>query len=416
MQFRNVQDVTEWGLCIGCGACAYICPDNITLINVLNEGIRPKLAKSSCELCDACLKVCPGINVVHPQDLDTSGHVPGMMRSWGPMLEVWEGFAADPELRHAGSSGGLASAIALYCIEQGGMHGLLHIGSDKQIPLKNETVLSTSRAEILARTGSRYAPASPCDGLAMVEAAPTPCTFIGKPCDVTAVQLARSLNNNLNEKLGLTIGIFCAGTPSSQGTLDLLKQQGIEPETVKEIRYRGNGWPGHFAAKTKGSTVPLKVMSYIDSWGFLQKYRPYRCHLCPDATSEFADIACGDPWYRNIEKGEQGQSMVIVRTERGKEVLRSAIDAGYVVLRKADPSILERSQREVFRKRGAVWGRIMAMKVFGIPTPTFGGFSLFENWLQLSFKDQIKSIVGTARRILLRGYYKRNKTNFSNVI
>ncbi len=416
MQFRNVQDVTEWGLCIGCGACAYICPSNITLVNVLNDGIRPKLAKSSCELCDSCLKVCPGINVVHQADLDSSDYVPDMFKSWGPVLEVWEGFAADPELRRAGSSGGLASAISLYCIEQDGMHGLLHIGQDKKTPLKNETALSTSRAEILARAGSRYAPASPCDGLAMIETAPAPCTFIGKPCDIAAVQSARSVNHNLDKQIGVTIGIFCAGTPSSQGTLDLLKHQGIEPETVKEIRYRGNGWPGQFTAQTKESAVPLEIMSYMDSWEFLQKYRPYRCHLCPDATSEFADIACGDPWYRKIEEGEQGHSLVIVRTERGKEVLRNAIQAGYVVLRKADPSILERSQREVLRKRGAVWGRILAMKLFGIPTPRFEGFSLFKNWLYLSFKDQVKSIAGTARRILLRGYYKRKKTNFSNAL
>ena len=148
------------------------------------------------------------------------------MKSWGPVLEVWEGYAADPEVRYTGSSGGLASAIALYCIEKGEMHGLLHIGSDEKTPLKNKTVLSVSRDEIVARTGSRYAPASPCDGLSMVAAAPDPCVFIGKPCDVTAVTLARSLRSELAEKMGVTIGIFCAGTPSSQGTLDLLEEGG----------------------------------------------------------------------------------------------------------------------------------------------------------------------------------------------
>jgi coenzyme F420 hydrogenase subunit beta len=416
MQLRNVQDVTEWGLCIGCGVCAYVCPENITLINVLNEGIRPKLAQSPCGECDDCLKVCPGINVVHATDQDRGQVIPSLMKSWGPVLEVWEGYAADPEVRYTGSSGGLASAIALYCIEQGEMHGLLHIGPDEKQPLKNKTVLSVSRDEIVARTGSRYAPASPCDGLSMVAAAPDPCVFIGKPCDVTAVTLARSLRSELAEKMGVTIGIFCAGTPSSQGTLDLLEKEGIDPETVEELRYRGKGWPGKFSVKIKGEEIPREVMTYMDSWGFLQKYRPYRCHLCPDPTSEFADIACGDPWYRSVKEGEPGLSMALVRTERGREILRGAIEAGFVILNKADPSILERSQREVLQKRGAVWGRILAMKMFGIPTPKLQGFSLFENWRQLSFKQKMQSIIGTARRIILRGYYRPRKTDFSNTI
>jgi coenzyme F420 hydrogenase subunit beta len=196
--------------------------------------------------------------------------------------------------------------------------------------------------------------------------------------------------------------------------LDLLEKQGIDPETVEEVRYRGKGWPGKFSVKIKGEETPREVMTYVDSWGFLQQYRPYRCHLCPDPTSEFADIACGDPWYRSIEEGEAGQSMALVRTERGREILRGAIEAGYVILKKADPSILENSQREVLQKRGAVWGRILAMKIFGIPTPKLQGFSLFENWWRLSFKHKIQSTLGTARRIILRGYYRPKKTDFSN--
>ncbi|WP_413937058.1 Coenzyme F420 hydrogenase/dehydrogenase, beta subunit C-terminal domain [Nitrospira sp. BLG_1] len=338
------------------------------------------------------------------------------MKSWGPVLEVWEGYAADLEVRYAGSSGGLASAIALYCIEQEAMHGLLHIGADKKAPLENETVLSVSRDEIVARTGSRYAPASPCDGLSMVAAAPAPCAFIGKPCDVTGVTLASSLKGELVEKIGVTIGIFCAGTPSSQGTLDLLEKEGIDPQTVEEARYRGKGWPGKFSVKIKEEQMPLEVMTYRDSWGFLQKYRPYRCHLCPDSTSEFADIACGDPWYRPVKEGELGQSIAVVRTERGKEILKGAMEKGYVILKKTDPSILEKSQREILQKRGAVWGRILTMKMFGIPTPKLLGFSLFQNWLKLTFKEQIRSIVGTFRRILVRKYYMRRRTNFTNTI
>lgn len=413
MKLRNVQDVTEWGLCMGCGACVYICPENITLVNVVNEGIRPRLKQTPCEACDSCLQVCPGINVVHPINGGRSDVIPELAKSWGPILEIWEGFAADAEIRYTGSSGGLASAIALYCIEEGEMHGLLHIGPDEKNPLVNKTLLSTSRTDIVERTGSRYAPASPCDGLSMVASSPDPCVFIGKPCDIAATTMARSLRSDLDKKLGVTIGIFCAGTPSTQGTLDLLKTEGIDPETVEDLRYRGKGWPGKFSVKIKGEEQVREIMTYMDSWGFLQKYRPHRCHLCPDPTSEFADIACGDPWYRRIEEGEPGRSLVLVRTERGRKILRAAIDAGYVFLRRAEPSILSASQGQVLQKRGAVWGRILAMKIFGIPSPKFQGFSLFQNWKDLTLKDKSRSILGTVKRIIRRGYFRPKKGTVS---
>lgn len=151
-------------------------------------------------------------------------------------------------------------------------------------------------------------------------------------------------------------------------------------------------------------------MTHIDSWVFVQKYRPYRCHLRPNGTSEFADISCGDPWHRKVEEGEKGYSMALVRTKRGREILYGAMRAGYVTLERAEPSILVRSQRNLLTKRGAVWGRLLAMKAFGIPTPRLDGFSLFNNWLRLSAKEKARSILGTARRIILRKCYKPLKT------
>ncbi|MEW6115782.1 MAG: Coenzyme F420 hydrogenase/dehydrogenase, beta subunit C-terminal domain [Nitrospirota bacterium] len=413
MRFKNAQHIAQWRLCVGCGACAYICPENrIVLTDRVADGIRPALKAPDCDGCDHCVKVCPGYTTAHQRHAGSSGIMDELRESWGPILEIWEGHAVDPDIRYRGSSGGVASALALYCIERENMHGLLHIAADPAIPYSNKTVLSRTRAEILSRTGSRYAPASPCDSLSHIEAAPNVCAFIGKPCDVVALQKARSLRSGLDKKIGIAIGIFCAGTPSTTGTLELLKKQGVHPDDVQMVRYRGEGWPGTFKAKIKGKYS--RELSYSVAWGFLQKYRPYRCHLCPDGTSEFADISCGDPWYRNIEEGEQGLSLVLVRTEKGREILSGALEAGYVALERAHPEKLFDSQRNLFLKRSAVWGRLLAMKTFGIPTPRLEGFSLFRNWMKLSLRDKLRSTAGTARRIIRRKYYKPVRSEVSH--
>jgi coenzyme F420 hydrogenase subunit beta len=298
----------------------------------------------------------------------------------------------------------------LYCIKEKGMHGALHIAASKDEPWRNETVLSQTFSDILARTGSRYAPASPCDSLMKIEAAPAPCVFIGKPCDVAGLRKAQMLRSALNENVGVAIGIFCAGTPSTMGTFELLKHYKIDPKTVSEIRYRGKGWPGMFRVLLRGETSPsFYEASYRESWGFLNNYRPYRCYLCPDGTSEFADISCGDPWYREVSEDELGFSLVLVRTEKGREIVQGALKAGYVVLKKSDPKILQDSQKNLLLKRGAIWGRLMAMKMFGIPTPRLQGFSLFSNWCGLPALDQIRSALGTVRRILTRKYFRPMK-------
>ena len=319
-------------------------------------------------------------------------------------MEIWEGYATNPEIRHNGSSGGAATAIALYCLEKLNMHGALHIGSDKERPLKNDVFMSSNRTDLLSRTGSRYSPASPCAGLNKIETAPSPCVFIGKPCDVTGFQMACKLRPYLQDKNGLSIGTFCAGTPSSMGMIELLKKMNINPDRVEDIRYRGKGWPGLFTVCLKDSIQSFQK-TYLETWGFLQKFRPFRCYLCPDGTAAYADISCGDPWYRKIGENEKGYSLVIVRTQKGREILKGAMACGYLTLESATIEKLINSQVGLLQKRKDIWGRLLMMKTFGLPVPQYPGFFLPEQWWSLPIKQKIRSLLGTARRIVQRKYY-----------
>jgi coenzyme F420 hydrogenase subunit beta len=403
---RNVADVARWNLCTGCGACAYACTEQrVQLVDFPAHGIRPVLDDESCTRCSDCISVCPGVGISHPATTP-QGAIATLAESWGPVLEVWEGFAADATIRHLGSSGGLATALALFCVETAGMRGIVHVGSDDKVRYVNRSQLSRTRAEMLASTGSRYSPASPCDHLETIEKAGGPCVFIGKPCDVHGLRKAQRLRPALDVNVGVAIGIFCAGTPSTQGTLDLLQLHGIDPATVQDLRYRGRGWPGTYAVRVRGDEAWHDVATYEEAWGFLQKYRPYRCHLCPDGTSEFADLSCGDPWYRDIEPGEEGLSLVLVRTENGRRILRAAMEAGCVTLQRVAPEVLQLSQRELQLKRGAIWGRVLAMQTAGLPVPRFGGYSLFRNWVALPLEHKLRSVVGTLRRIATRRYFR----------
>ncbi len=407
MKIRNVYQVAKHRLCTGCGACVYACPEGkVRLIDIINDGIRPVIDHGECDSCNQCLMICPGIETILPDTISSFDGIPSLKKRWGTILEMWEGYAADPKIRFKGSSGGLCTALSLYCLKKGQAGGILHIGANHERPWKNKTYMSTAKKDLVGRTGSRYSPASPCDGLRKIEISPEPSVFVGKPCDVAGLRKAQLVSPELNRRMGLAIGFFCAGTPSTLGTLNLLRNYKVDPEKIANLRYRGKGWPGMATVQLKGEDKPSVKVSYKDSWGFVQKYRPFRCYLCPDLTAEFADISVGDPWYREISEDEHGQSIILIRTEIGRRIFREAMNSGYVIASKANPEILYRSQKNLIGKRQAIWGRILAMKMLGVPYPRLKGFHLYENWLDLPFKEKIKSFLGTVRRIIQRNYFK----------
>jgi coenzyme F420 hydrogenase subunit beta len=425
LRFADATAIVDWRLCVGCGACVYACESGrLEMVDVVADGLRPgwvvplaggAAAVPACAGCTDCVDVCPGLGIAHAPVAEDGPFARELREGWGPVLEVWEGFALDDGLRHGGSSAGLASALALHAIEARGLAGIVHVGGVDGASHRNESVFSTSRAQLLARTGSRYSPASPCDRLGDIEQAGAPCVFIGKPCDVEGLRKAQAMRPRLDARVGLAIGIFCAGTPSTQGTLDLLARHGVDPAHVDELRYRGRGWPGTFSVRLRGGDTWRDLCTYAQAWDFLQAYRPYRCHLCPDSTSEFADVSCGDPWYRDTADHQPGLSLVLVRTEVGRAAVHAAIAGGRVHLVRVDPGALEQSQKELERKRGAIWGRLFALRTLGVPAPRFDGFALLRNWLGSSVWEKVRSVLGTWRRALRRGYRSARSSRIASV-
>ncbi|MCU1325104.1 MAG: hypothetical protein JWN34_474 [Bryobacterales bacterium] len=403
----NLQDVVQWELCTGCGACSYACQSgNVTLIDIQSTGIRPQF-NHDCGGCQQCIRYCPGYNldaqfIAGKRTVNTRGE-----EEFGYAPEIWEGYAADPEIRFKASSGGVLTALALFCLERMDMGFVLHTGSDPDSGWRNTTVKSHTRAELLSRTGSRYAPSSPCDRLAEVEASDVPCVFIGKPCDAAAVSMLSGEREQLRRRLGLVLTFFCAGTPSSDGTVKLLESLGVEPAEVADLRYRGEGWPGVFRA-TLHNGVTTEPLSYEQSWGKLTSFRPLRCNLCPDGLGRLADISCGDPWHQPTG-ADPGRSLVIVRTERGRSILRQAVEAGYIHLTPSSAESVMQAQTNLLSRRRELFGRLAAMRMLNIPTPRFTNFLLLRSWLRLSFQRRVTTVFGTLRRAVVRRWYRRRE-------
>lgn len=413
---KDVIEVAERHLCTGCGACAAIFPDSLAMVDTEEVARRPRLrSESSHARNDArrALGLCPGVGAVH-RALYRKGRPDDVVdRDWGPVLEVWEGHASDPEIRFRGSSGGVTTALALFAVERAGFDGAIHTAAKDDDPRRNEAVVSRDRAELLRGSGSRYAPASPCERLDSLHEANGPMVFIGKPCDVTAAKTAAETDRTLTDKLGLTLAIFCAGTPSISASEHLLRKLKVpEAARLTYLRYRGEGWPGEMQAgwiDAEEREHHSRRLSYDEGWGeVLQAGRQWRCHLCVDHSGEFADIAIGDPWHEPPkDTTESGRSLIVVRSERGRRVLANAIEAGYVVATPRRRDVLYRAQPNLMTTRGAVWGRRLALRMLGLAAPSSPGAATRSSWLSaLSNRQRLQSFVGTWKRVWRRRLWR----------
>lgn len=402
-RLRSFEDVVDWRLCIGCGACVHACPSSGgRMVHVETEGFRPVFDTPNKAEMTAALPVCPGYQV----DARVAAPGPASHPAYGSALEIWEGWATDPEVRFRASSGGILTALSLYVIEVEQFGGVVHAGMDPEKPWMNRNYISRTRADVVARAGSRYAPSSPCEALAELPGDGLHA-FVGKPCDVSAVAELRRRDPELDRRLGLVLSFFCAGTPSTRGTLDLMQQLGTKPEDTTEVHYRGDGWPGRFRMTLRsGESSP--TLSYADSWGRLTGYRPLRCNLCPDGLGRLADISCGDAWDQFEENGDPGRSLILVRTERGRRYLQAAAAAGYITLIPAGTARVLAAQKNLLRRRSEIFGRLTALRLLTIPTPRYRGFGLFESWANTGVRSWASTIAGTVRRAVRRGWFKRH--------
>lgn len=406
----SIEQVVERHMCTGCGACAGIAPALFAMTDVPHAGRRPvRLPAIDAAAEREALAACPGRGAGPRPVVPVTAKEELCPVEWGSVLEIWEGHAADPETRWRGSSGGAVTALAAFAMESGTAAGAVHVRQAQDNALLNESTISRSAAELVSAAGSRYAPASPCDKLDAIANADAPLVFIGKPCDVQAATAAARGNARIAQNTALTISIFCAGAPSTNGTRALLDRLGVpQGAKVTGVKYRGEGWPGEMSATyiaADGAECATRGISYSEGWGrILQQHRQWRCHVCADHTGEFADISVGDPWDKPRGAGEaEGSSLIVVRSERGREFVRRAIDAGAIKATPRPLTALADAQPNLSRTRRILFGRLLGLRIAGLSAPSYAGWQLGELWLRRTgLRDKLSSVLGTVKRVFRR--------------
>lgn len=391
--------VARGNLCAGCGACAALAPDAVTMALSPPGYLRPhKHSALSAEQDAAITAVCPGLGLTQTPGARTDDPL------WGPVVRARTGHATDAELRYQGSSGGALSAVLVHLLGSGAVDAVVQITADPDNPVANRTILSRTPQEVFAAAGSRYAPSAPLAELDAYLDTTDSYVFVGKPCDVAALRAWARHDPRVDARFAYMLSFFCAGVPSQTGAHEILTALETTPTDVTAFRYRGNGWPGFATATLRDGTE--RKMTYADSWGnILTNHLQMRCKICPDGTGGFADLVFADVWDADADgfpvfTEGAGTSLILSRTETGEGLAQACAGAGGLHMADYDLAGLTKVQPGQTMRRSLVLARVLAMRLVGRPAPRYRGFHLWQNAKRAGLKTNLRNALGTVRRVL----------------
>ncbi len=370
----SIQEIVESGLCIGCGLCAAIAPDDIVIRSTTNGAERPaERVPVTGDALAEINRVCPGLHVEVEPTAPEEDH----SALWGQVRRLAKGHAGDPTVRFESATGGVLTALGQFMLTSGRVEQVLHVGPVPGDPLNWQAKVSTTPAEVAEGSRSRYGPVAPLTRLVEVLDSGIPTAVVAKPCDIAGVRsMLRGLAIGHPGDVRYVLAMACGGASLLTKTTDMLDSFGVAPDQVKSLSYRGYGNPGPTrVVADDGSTHELTYQQLWEDEGTWDLQ--WRCKVCADGMGEVADIVSLDCWPGGGPTVEDdGFNGIIARTIEGAELLDAAIAERVIVITDDDLPVhetLELWQPHQSRRKRAVPQRLAAMAASGLPVTAYTG-------------------------------------------
>jgi len=339
---KHIGEIGRNALCTACGACAAVCPTAAVTMQENPAGFMVAcVAADQCISCGLCRKVCPSIP-------ENTAKFAGADLLHGVCVEGFVGYAADDAIRLGGQSGGIVTALLTYLLESGKVDAALVAGFDEESH-RPKAVLAETKEQVLASAGSYYTQLPILPKLREAKGKRVAAVTLG--CQNEALTLMEQTAPYLVPEY--RIGLICAGQNSGAMIDDICEKAGCTEPTAFRFRDKqAGGWPGAITVTDADGVheLPNKYRHSIKA-----VYECHRCLLCFDQMNTRADLVCGDPWNIAGKDTPEGHTVILVRTEKGLQLLRDAEAAGVVVLEKLPITEIMRGQTVDNRHRDKVY-------------------------------------------------------------
>lgn len=361
--------------CIGCEACANICPARCISMIKDDEGFfYPKINENKCIQCNKCKKVCPLENY-EVQDNRNNNYVYAVRHK-------------DKNIQMESSSGGAFTAIAQTILLNGGIVYGSIFNDDNLVQLNRITTqcdLKLARKSKYLQSKMNDIHVKICEDLKNDKTV----LFVGTPCQIDSVNHYIRCANVNSDKLFL-VDIICHGVASPliwKEYINLQKEKnGSDIETM-DFRDKSDGW-----APMQMKLTFKNGKSYVNKSMFDAYYRLFfahyiirpSCHSCKYTTMKRkSDITIGDFWgIKDIAPSlydEYGVSMALVNSDKGQKLMEKIKNKANVEkvffdnILDYQPNLgrptIKNKNREKFWKLYKKYGFTKVYKKYGILTP-----------------------------------------------
>lgn len=343
----NIKETVNNNRCRSCGYCSVVCQmDAIEIKYNMDTGFfRPQIRKDRCIECGQCIKYCPAENEIISI---------GLLGNYRDLLLA---HATNREIRHNATSGGVVNSLIRFLLQKKIIDGALMARYDANSKIETSPQLITLQeiSDLEKNTrdySSRYVVTPILEGLKNIPSRFTNLAVVGTPCQIQALKLGK-----WKKDFDIfSIGITCSGGISYKATEQYKKLQNM-PKS--KMYYRGDGWPG----KNCLISFDGRCLEFVHNGSLFERmfssqiFKNPGCRKCNDHFAEQAEISFCDFWNTEERKTEsEGNSCVIIRSERAKEYFNGMLETGFAeVVRKInEPEVLETQMHILKAKKGTL--------------------------------------------------------------
>jgi coenzyme F420 hydrogenase subunit beta len=325
--FKDLNDeIIAKDLCCSCGACVAYC--EVQEFDVIEmKGYTPifksEKTEEHCKECGLCFFICPQTQPL----TDKLELIHQVKDELGNILDVVAARTTDKVIREVGQDGGTVSTILKYLFETNNIDGAIVSEYDENFQPIPKIIYN--KDDLVKSAGTRYSISPnilPLKDLYTVaqdilekqkrifDVDQLRLAFIGTPCQCRAINKMKLLGVKPAHVISIVISLFCFENFDYGKLMDILKTKtSVDSSNIKKTSIKKN-----FFVTSKDDQqfeVPIKDLD--------EAVRNH-CNECDEFTGKYSDISIG------ASGAPSGYSMVIVRTDKGLNLIDSLLTDGYI--------------------------------------------------------------------------------------
>lgn len=336
-----IKKIVKNNLCIGCGICAGLCPNNALQIqwNIYGE-YNPFLLAEKCNDCNFCLKICPFAGNNDNEDdigkrLFHNIHQIQHNIITGYYLDAGIGSIVNDEDRLTVASGGLASWLLQKLLENELVDAVICVTETRNPQQLFRFSVVKTKEEVKKTSGSVYYPVELSDVVKFIIDNPNRYAIICLPCFIKALRLAQKNHKILNERIHYFIGLTCGRLVSAHFTQYAAHCAEIREEIISVCyrKKRLDRKPGDYYSEFTYMTNKKKELRWnsVKLWTVWHGLGTPVCNFCDDIFAECADITFMDAWIPECLNNPKGTSLWVSRSRILSQLLNSAISTNEII-------------------------------------------------------------------------------------